>query len=632
MSDVFVSYKAEDRRRVQPLVEALQADGLSVWWDAQIGGGHAWRESIERQLDAAKCVIVIWSKRSCSPEGRFVRDEASRAQQRGAYLPVLIDKVQPPLGFGESQTISLISWKGDRFDPRYGAVLDAARSIISGTPFEGHALPPVRHGVSRRAVIASGAVAAAAVGIGGWLLLKPDSAAASDSIAVLPFANLSGDPAQAYFSDGIAEEIRTALSRIAQLRVVARTSSELVRDADAKTAARKLGVSNIITGSVRRSPSTIRVAAQLINGENGIERWTQVYDRPTGDVLQIQSDIAASVAQSLSIELGQATRAALMSGGTQNPEALDLFLRADVSRIEGGEAGYRKAISLIDTAIALDPGYAEAHARKGILLNFLAGGYARSASERRTGLERAAANASRAIQLAPDLPYGYLILAAIQVNQLDFAQALKNFERGRQLPGVRHFALRGYALLLSRLKRHDEASRVASSLVPLDPLNAASYYIEAIVLYEARRYRQAIRSARRSLELAPALTVARNTLAYALLMTGETDEAQRQFALMPQGDVYRLIGEAMVAARRGDKRESTLMTAELMRRYGDAVHYQVAEIHAQRGEKEEAIAALNRAWETRDPGLAIVQVDPFLDPIRHDPRFAVVVRRLNFPS
>ena len=106
-ADVFISYKAEDRRRIQPLVQALQADGYSVWWDQHIGTGDEWRETIERQLDVAKCVIVAWSKHSVGPEGDFVRDEASRAQRRHLYVPILIDEVEPPLGFGERQAMSL---------------------------------------------------------------------------------------------------------------------------------------------------------------------------------------------------------------------------------------------------------------------------------------------------------------------------------------------------------------------------------------------------------------------------------------------------------------------------------------------------------------------------------------------
>ena len=158
MSDVFVSYKAEDRQRVRPLVEALQADGLSVWWDANIGAGDEWRESIASNLDQARCVIVVWSKRSTGPDGRFVRDEAARAAKRHVYVPVTIDRVDPPLGFGETQCLPLSGWKGDREDARYLALLDAARHTVGGDqPIRS---APVQKPVTadRRSVIAGGAV------------------------------------------------------------------------------------------------------------------------------------------------------------------------------------------------------------------------------------------------------------------------------------------------------------------------------------------------------------------------------------------------------------------------------------------------------------------------------------------
>ena len=123
MSDVFVSYKAEDRPRIAPLVEALEADGLSVWWDTQIAAGSEWRQDIQERLDQARCVIVVWSKRSVGAGGRFVRDEANRAQRRGTYLPVRIDDVEPPLGFGELHAISLEGWTGERADDRYRALI-----------------------------------------------------------------------------------------------------------------------------------------------------------------------------------------------------------------------------------------------------------------------------------------------------------------------------------------------------------------------------------------------------------------------------------------------------------------------------------------------------------------------------
>ena len=313
MSDVFISYKAEDRRRVQPLVQALQADGYSVWWDEHIGTGDEWRQTIEHELDGAKCVVVIWSKRSIGPDGHFVRDEASRAQRRHVYVPVRIDAVDPPLGFGESQAASLRGWHGDRSDPHYQAVLSAVRRNAGERG--GSSAPAARRpGVDRRAMIAGGAVAAVAVaGVGAWALLKPGAAEGSNSIAVLPFANLSGDPTQAYFSDGIAEELRNALARLAGLKVVGRTSSEAVRNDDAETAATKLGVATILTGSVRQSPSLIRVSAQLVDGRNGLEKWSNNYDRPPGDAIKIQTDIAESVARALSAALGGAARATMPS-------------------------------------------------------------------------------------------------------------------------------------------------------------------------------------------------------------------------------------------------------------------------------------------------------------------------------
>ena len=116
MSEVFLSYKAEDRARLKPLVTALEADGCHVWWDAHIGGGGDWREEIQEHLDGAHCVIVAWSERSVGHDGRFVRDEATRALRRDAYIAICIDPVEPPLGFGELQAIPLQGWKGNRKD------------------------------------------------------------------------------------------------------------------------------------------------------------------------------------------------------------------------------------------------------------------------------------------------------------------------------------------------------------------------------------------------------------------------------------------------------------------------------------------------------------------------------------
>ena len=373
MNEVFLSYKAEDRARLKPLVAALEADGCHVWWDAHIGGGTDWREEIQDHLDAARCVIVAWSERSVGHDGRFVRDEAGRAPRAHTYLPICIDAVEPPLGFGELQAIQLHGWKGNRKDPRYQALLAVVRARLGGEappPIPASLAPPR---ISRREAIAGGiGVGAIAVaGAGGWVLFGGGEAKAATRIAVMPFANLSGDPAQAYFSDGIAEELRGALSRIG-LEVIGRTSSDAVRELDATKAAAKLGVANILTGSVRRSPETIRIGAQLVGGDDGVERWAQSYDRAPGDTIKIQSDIAASVAEALSVALGMAARAALTLGGTSDSVAQDLFLKAQALRRQGdSEETCKSVLGLLDAAIARDPDYADAHVERSIALDIL---------------------------------------------------------------------------------------------------------------------------------------------------------------------------------------------------------------------------------------------------------------------
>ena len=632
MADVFVSYKAEDRRRVKPLVQALEADGFSVWWDEQIGGGAAWRHAIEAELNAAKCVIVAWSTRSVGPDGTFVQDEATRAQQRHVYVPVLIDKVHLPLGFGETQALPLTGWHGKREDPRYQAVLDAVRRNVGQDP-QAVSSPSIgRTGVDRRAVILGSGVAAAAIAGGGaWLLLKPGSAQAAGTIAVLPFANLSGDPGQAYFSDGLTEELRSALAR-AGLQVVGRTSSEAVRNADAETAARKLGVANILTGSVRRSPDTIRVSAQLVKGSDGLERWSEDYDRKPGDALRIETDIAQNVAQALSIALGRAEKAALPVGGTANAAAQDLYLKArHVLQIADDDAAYDNAIGLLDSAIALDPKYAQAYAWKSLAINFKTGSTA-SAHGFDTGYAQAADAAKQAIALAPNLPAGHSALAGAYQFQLNLPGALKEYRLAEALPDIDVADLLQGAIYLTRMGAFGAAMNLVRQAQKRDPLNSNAYGREGYVLASSRHYAEAIPPLQKAIQLAPNVSRARTTLGQVLTLLGRFPEAEAEFRQAPPNDIYRLTGEAILFAKQGNRAASDQALAHATQVFGDQASYQYAEIYAQRGDKERAFAWLDRAWTIHDPGLTNLRVDAWLDPIRSDPRFDALLRKMNFPS
>ena len=632
MSDVFVSYKAEDRKRVRSLVEALEADGYSVWWDEQIGGGAAWRQAIEAELNEAKCVVVAWSKRSVGPEGTFVQDEATRAQQRRVYVPVTIDKVRVPLGFGEMQALSLSGWKGDRSEARYLAVLAAVRRIAGDGMREPAPRSVARAPVDRRAVLAGGGVAVASATLaGGWFLLKPDSAAASGSIAVLPFANLSGDPGQSYFSDGIAEELRSALARVAKLKVVGRTSSEAVRDEDVQTAARKLGVPNILTGSVRRSPATIRIGAQLVDGRTGLERWTEQYDRRPGDIIEIQTDIAENVARSLSIALGRIAREALTLGGTRNEQAHNLVLRADELTRKGTREMLERAIELADQAIALDSRYALAYAVKAGALLSLA---EHSDDTRELARIRAEAMqfARKSIAIEPRFPAGHRAIAAIHLRKLEIRAAAEAYRRAFQLASGDARALGHRAFLLRTLGRTSEAVRLADRALGLEPLDPGYYSGRADALYFARRYGEVLAFAEQLKRKSPEFFNFQLTVGYALAELGRFNEARNVYAVEDEGNPYRLVGEAILAAREGD-RASALKTIESLRqKTGDAASYQYAEIHAALGNVDQAFAALDRAWHFKDSGLLVLKIDPVLDPIRSDARFAALGRTIGFPD
>ena len=628
MSDIFVSYKAEDRRRVEPLVRALEADGFSVWWDTQIAAGAEWREDIQEHLDSARCVLVIWSKRSVGREGRFVRDEADRAQRRGTYLPVRIDNVEPPLGFGELHAIPLQGWKGKRDAPVYRSLLNAIRAVIAGEAPQ----IPGGHGASasRRSVLIGGSATVAAIAaVGGWELLKPGKAAAANSIAVLPFANLSGDPQQDYFSAGIAEELRSSLSLLQGLKVAGRISSEAVRNQDAATAARRLRVANILTGSVRRGPGMVRVTSQLIDGKNGLEKWSASYDRPEGNVLAIQSDIAQNVVAALSVELGSAGVKALTVGGTSNPEAHDLYLRATTQvQNDDSEASLKETNALLDAALSKDPRFAKAYAAKSRNLSYLAD-VGHTPEETAAGYANAVAAGRRAIALAPRLPDGYAAVADALYGQRKIAEAMKQIDMGSSFAPNDLQLLQSAVIAFVAGGQTRRAVDYANRMIDIDPLNPLSHRRRYYALFFDRQYDACIAEAQQTLKLAPGLALPPYFIALSLIMKRQPKEAQRYLEMLPSDLTVRLAAEAIVASKLGDRALSNKKLDALQAGYGDAASYQFAEVYAQRGETERAFAALERGFKVNDPGLNTLAVDPLFDPIRSDERFAEMTGRVD---
>ena len=626
MPDVFISYKAEDRRRIQPLVQALQSDGYSVWWDQHISAGDEWRQTIERQLEAAKCVIVAWSKHSVGPEGQFVRDEATRAQQRRVYVPVTIDNVRIPLGFGESQATSLRAWRGDPSDPRYRAVLSAVRRIAGGGSTEGTAKRPQSR-IGRRAVIAGSiaAAAAAAAGVGGWALLKRGAVDASDSIAVLPFASLSADPAQAYFADGIAGEIRNTLARVAGLKVAGSTSSVAVREDDAQTAARKLGVANILTGNVRQTPSTIRVTAELIDGETGLTKWSQNYDRAPGDAITIQTDIAGDVARALAVALSASARRALAAGETGNIAAQTLVFQARNVSYQLTLPALQQSLQLLDKAISIDPDYARAYAMKSFVANNLASMTARTPAELARGRDQALEYAKVALSIAPNLPIARSALGFAYALKLQVNDSLREHKIALSLASGDPDVIRNYGYVMSNIGKPEEALRYVDEALGLDPLNWASHRAHVSVLFYARRYEEAVRYSLKIKQDSPELFKFPVSLGHSLLMLGRTQEAALAFG-------QDITGAALLAARGGHRELALARLAALKERDGEFASFDSARVYAQLGDKDAAFEALNRAWEVRESSLLNLKVDPYLEPLRGDSRYTALLQLLGLPA
>ena len=318
MADVFVSYKAEDRKRVAPLVEAIEADGLSVWWDVHISGGEEWRDTIQRQLEKAKCVIVVWSKRSVGEHGDFVRDEASRAQRRHIYLPVRIDQVEPPLGFGEIQAISLRGWSGDRSDLRLRAVLRTVRAIMVGAqrPSVNHA---GRGGWDRRGLITGGGLLAAlAILLAGWAWTRLATSEPRSRVAVLPIKGLDAD---ASVADSLTDQIATALND-GHIPTVSRLDSQqLTGGSDSRLSS--LGIGYTISGTVERSGDTLHARLHFDDLVRHESLWSFEASGTPGDIAMFTSSVSRSIAGVTSCAYR-----GLGPGGLTDTGLLSRYLRA----------------------------------------------------------------------------------------------------------------------------------------------------------------------------------------------------------------------------------------------------------------------------------------------------------------
>jgi serine/threonine-protein kinase len=449
-------------------------------------------------------------------------------------------------------------------------------------------------------------------------------------IAVLPFANMSGDKDNEYFSDGLAEEILNALTKLPELRVVARTSAFAFRgkDQDIRGIGETLGATHVLEGSVRKAGNRVRVAAQLIGIRDGCHLWSERYDREMTDIFAIQDEISEAIVNVLKLKLARTVRRPV------TPAAFEAYLRGRYFWNKRTESDLNRSIEYFNQALALDPGYALAHA--GLADAFIVLGVfgLRAPSD---AYPKAKAAALRAIDFDATLAEAYDSLGHVKAAlDWDLPGAEQDYKRALELNPNYPSAGRGYGYILSLMQRHEEALAQLKGARDLDPLSMSVNAFLGLVSMKARRYDQGIAASRVAVELDPNNPQGHWILARALDAANQLPEAlaEAEKAASLSGGSQPYNGHLGYAyARIGDRDRALEIVRKMQElaktRYISA--YYLALIYATLGEPDLALASLEKAYEERDTRLLEV-FDPAFDILRSDVRFQDLVRRIGLPT
>jgi serine/threonine protein kinase/tetratricopeptide (TPR) repeat protein len=459
------------------------------------------------------------------------------------------------------------------------------------------------------------------------------------SIAVLPFINLSPDPDNEYFSDGMTDELMNALAKLPGLRVAARTSafSFKGKDRDVKEIGQRLGVATVLEGSVRKAGTRLRISAQLVNTSDGYQLWSETYDRDLEDVFELQDEISRTIAGSLKVKLLGEQGAALVEAGTQSLEAYTLYLRGRYDSSKRTPEAFKHAIDYFERAIGLDPGYAAAWAELGAC-HALRGFDEFADLPPRETMPRAKAAVEKALELDASLGEAHAWLGVIALlYDWDRQRAERELVRAITLKPRYSLAHVWYGILLASLGRHDEAIRSAARAQALDPLSLSVNLTVGRVYYWARRLDQALQATQATLEMEP----------------------RYQFSYVWLGRIHNALGrpaEALVALEKGselagpsphlygmlgytygvlDRREEAM---EIVRRLqGEAARGWISplfESYVLRsvGDLDGTFRALQAGYEQRSGFIALLGAEPLDDVLRRDPRYRELCEKVGVDS
>ena len=630
---IFVSYSRADQSRVLPIIQLLQQAGFNTWWDGLLEGGERFSHATEDALNRAKAVVVLWSKTSV--QSHWVHDEATRGRDRGALVPLSLDGVEPPLGFGQFQVIDLSRAKMSVKDDAIQRMLRKVEALHGSESAMVKRAPLVIPAQANRRTLMLGGAAVIALGGGAaaWLAgLFGQGNATSNRIAVLQFDNIGDKREQAYVADGIANEIRATLARNRALEVVGQASSEAFTRGkdDAVAFAKKIRAGFFIDGAVQIVGNILSVTVDLIDGKTGVSITNRPFEQPMDNLLAVQREIGSAIAAELSAKIGTAGLAKSDPAGTKNVIAFDHYLRGkDLYANARDEAGERQALVQFDAAIAADPKFAAAYAARARSLAALSGQYG-SAAEIKAQYDAAILSAKRAVKLAPnsaDAQSG-LALMLFQGN-LDVKGARLPFDLSRKLGEGDAPVLARFAAYCAATRQDREALSSIDRALVLDPLNAKIHRIAGSVHYAASRYPEAIAALRQAQLIEPDLSEVQSHIGMALLMQNKNQEALQAFEVETH-KWSKLAGVAIAQNRLGNSGAAKAAMDGLTSDTDTVSLYQQGQVYAQWGDVENGIRALEQALQLRDAGLLTARVDPMLDPLRQRPRFIDLLKSMGF--
>ncbi|HEY8009408.1 MAG TPA: protein kinase [Rudaea sp.] len=522
-----------------------------------------------------------------------------------------------------------------------GALANDLEAFVEGRPVAARPLNPlqrIEHWVRREPKFAVAALLI--VGLAGIVATTQQwrrTAIPAKSIAVLPLANESGDASQQYFSDGLSEDLITALSQFAGLKVIDRNSSFQFRDSKESSAniGTKLGVASLLEGSVRRVGDVIRVNATLVKAADGTTLWSERYDRPYKDLFALQDDITKAVAGALQAKLLQTGSGGAAIQNTRPPsgnlDAYNAWLQGNFyAARRGGEDDLRRTIDEYDRAIKLDPRYAQAYADRSYAQTDFAGSYLANAAAADT-YAHAHEDAERALSLAPDLAGAHRALGfVLQSGDLNTAGAEAEFRKAVALAPDSSDAKTSLGLAQAARGRLEEGIGQIHQAVQLDPLNGRAHRALGDIELALGRLDAAEQAIRRAVELRPDVATNRRSLIYVDIRRGDQATAMRDAQQEPS-ELYRTVETAFVLQIGSDHAAADAALKAFITQMPDLSAFQIAEMYALRKDPDQAFAWLDHAWSVRDPGVTELLWDPFLLAYKDDPRFAAFCKKVGLP-